>query len=99
MTLLACGAFVAACSQPEPAPPPPVIQGEPIYDKFGGVTGCTSGVYVPGAAPQDQCLPPPDECTPNSTTAADPCLPLRDDDRGRDPTTPDPQTPGTAPVN
>ena len=88
LSLAALGAAVAACSQPEPMEPP-VIRGEPIFDKFGGITGCTDGVYVPGAAPQDQCLPPSDDCEPGTTVssaAAQPCPPPRmPRDPGRDP--------------
>jgi len=90
----ACLAFVAvigACSQPEPEPR--VIRGEPMFDKYGDVSGCDGGVYIPGAALEDQCLPPPDECRGQSTASAAgvPCPPSKRpredrDDPGRSPT-------------
>ena len=87
--LIGLGAFaVSACTSP-PAPPPP-LQGELIFNKFGEPEDCTQGVYIPGAQEERQCLPPPpEECEPNdvaATAAINPCYPYRNpnDDGGRD---------------
>ena len=96
--VLCIAAFAVACSQPEPQPEPPMIRGEPMYDKYGGIVGCEDGVYIPGAPPAQQCLPPPEDCRINVPGAAPtnsslpPCPPSRQprDDRDdrpmRDPT-------------
>lgn len=77
-------AMLAACQKaPEPITP------QPIYDKYGGVIGCEGGTFVPGSA-EMPCLPPPDECDPQST--AMPCPPP---DGGRDPN--DSSVPGGQP--
>ena len=104
ITCATIAAFVlGACAQQE-EPADPVIQGQPIYNKFGSeIIGCEEGVYIPGAAPQEQCLPPDDDCDPtfDSTGQQIPCPPPppnridRDDGSttGRNPT--GGQTPGT----
>ncbi len=96
VTALGFAAVIGACSQPAPEPSAPVLQGQPIYDKLGGIVGCEDGEYVPGAAPAEQCLPPGDECEPNSTATAgglpcpDPGRPDDDPDRTPDPGPNDP---------
>ena len=81
---LAVVAVVGACSQPEPTRT--VIRGEPMFDKYGDVSGCDGGVYVPGAALEDQCLPPPDQCDDPATASAAgiPCPPSRQEREDRD---------------
>ena len=72
--------MVAACGQPEPDAP--VVRGQPVFDKFGGIAGCESGEYIPGAAQEFQCLPPTDDCIEGYNAAGQPipCPPRRDDD-------------------
>ena len=64
--------LLTACAQTEA----PTIHPEPTFDKFGGGS-CTDGyIYVPGAAPQNPCIPE-DECEPVYDSAGNiiDCLP------------------------
>ncbi len=76
LAILALPAFVAACAQQEE---PPVIQGELMFDKYGGAVGCTEGVFLPNAPQQWQCRPPEDQCetSPNLSRFDPRCLPPR----------------------
>lgn len=97
LRVLAVPVFVAACA---PQPATPVVYGQPIYDKFGSeIVGCESGTFIPGAAPELQCAPPPDDCDPQSTAASvDPnCRPGGRDDNGRPNTSANPQRGGPPP--
>jgi len=80
-------AVLAAC-QPKPEP----IKPQPIYNKYGDVVGCEGGTYVPGAVDLP-CMPPEDECEPQSTVGAVPCPPSGGG--GREPT--DPGRPSSTP--
>lgn len=82
------GAIIAlsACAAP---PPPPAIQGELILNKYGQPTDCVDGQFIPGAAYEEQCLPP-EQCDPNLAAASnfDDCRPYREsegDNGGTDP--------------
>ena len=105
VTAIAVSLVLAGCAQQEEEPP--VIRGEPTYDKFGGINGCEDGyIYVPGAAPIDQCLPPDDDCDPVTTADGQtiPCPPpvrnpndpLGGDDPDRTPVDPIDPTTGAA---
>lgn len=103
--VLCIAALAAACAQTEPAPEAPVIRGEPMYDKYGGITGCDGGVYIPGAPPERQCLPPreEDDCivvvpgtAPPRDSALPPCPPSRQPNDDREPR--EPQRPSARPV-
>ena len=76
--------FVAACA---PAQVPDAIQGELLFNKYGEA-GCVQGVFIPGAPPAQQCLPPPDDCDDNAAFAANNpnCLPR--DENGNQPVQP-----------
>ncbi len=85
--VIACASILGACAQQEEMAAP--IMAEPIYDKFGGVAGCSDGSTpsrgssTPGtaststAAPTNPCMPPPDEggCVEDSSTSTLECPP------------------------
>lgn len=80
----------AACS---PAPAPEPITPEPIFDKFGGVIGCTDGGVLADGSLGELCLPPDeDDCI--DVPGRPPCdpdgeRPGREDTPDRDPERPD----------
>jgi len=85
---------LGACAQQSE---PVRIQAEPIFNKFGEVTGCSDGrtpnqsTDSTGQTGIDQvnpCLPPEEECVETSASSNYPCLPLRpgDDDDPQRPT-------------
>ncbi len=89
-SIFALPAVVSACA---PQAPQPAIQGELMFDKFGGEVGCTQGEYIPGAPPEFQCRPPDDRCDPQFSTFDPDCPPPgrpngNDNDNGRVPGTP-----------
>ena len=69
---LALPVVVAACTQPETVP---AIQGDLLFDKYGGESGCTQGRFIPGAPPELQCLPPDDQCDPQNAAFDPDCPP------------------------
>ncbi|MEM6610597.1 MAG: hypothetical protein AAF689_18715 [Pseudomonadota bacterium] len=96
-----CAALVlpilAACA---PAPTPQPILPEPIFNKFGGVIGCTDGGVLADGSAGVPCLPPDDEdcvdipgrppCDPEDDRRGSDDRPDRDPDRpDRDPERPD----------
>ncbi len=101
LCVLAVPAFLVACAQQEEPRP---IQGQILLDKMGNPAGCTSGVYIPGAQFEEQCLPPDEQCDPQLTTADPNCPPpgrqpndTPDDDPSRNPNPNQPGTPNRQP--
>ena len=94
-TALALPVLVAACAQQEERP---VIQGQLIFDKFGGPIGCDQGEYIPGAPNYLQCLPPDEACEDPAFSNNPFCRPPpgRQPNGGPD-RTPGGQVPGAAP--
>lgn len=72
LRVVALPAVIAACVPPAP---PPAIQGELMFNKYGGAVGCTEGQYIPGAPPEFQCRPPDDQCDPQYSTFDPDCPP------------------------
>ena len=97
LVALAVPAVLVACAQQEERP---VIQGDLLFDKFGGAVGCDEGVYIPGAPQIYQCRPPGDVCDEYPNAAAYDPLCLPPSRQPRDPGDDDNngQVPGTTPT-